>query len=112
MATRLVLDELDLNLSSFASSLLIIVVIVIAGHRGSRTFGAASVTVASEVIARGGLVKTRRIGDIRHDKFVQVQLSLAMSTQRRQVSIDERGNRGIGCVPLGAIVGSEICRDW
>ena len=74
MAARLVLDELDLNLSSLATALFIFVFIVISRGRDARTFGATGViAVACKVIGRGGMVDVR-IGDISH--FLRVAIDL------------------------------------
>lgn len=73
MATRLVRDELDLNLSSLASGLVIVIVVVVGG-RGSRTLDAAVLSTGRNRIAIGvallescgrGLLVL--IGDVGHD---------------------------------------------
>ena len=66
--TRLVLNELDLNLSSLATALVIIIVVIVSGRRNSGTLGASRLdAVAGEVVAWGRLIKTGgRIGDISH----------------------------------------------
>lgn len=68
MTTRLVRDELDLNLSSLTTTLLIIIVIIIASCRHARALGTAwveSVTTAKRVIVGGGMVHVR-IRDVGH----------------------------------------------
>lgn len=53
VTTRFVLDELDFNLSSFSSSLFIIVIVVVSCHGGSRTLSTSGVdAVAGQFIAR------------------------------------------------------------
>lgn len=64
--TRLVLDELDLNLSSLTATLLVIIVIIVGGGRGSRSFGAPRLAIACRVLARRALIQLRRIGDVGH----------------------------------------------
>lgn len=51
MATRLILDELDLNLSALATGLVIVVVVVVGAH--ARTLGTAVVSGA----VTGGLLQ-------------------------------------------------------
>ena len=60
VTTRLVLDELNLDLSTLTAALLIIVVVVVStSHRGSGSLGASRVgAVASEVITWRRVVKT------------------------------------------------------
>jgi hypothetical protein len=69
VATRFIGDELDLNLSSLTSGLIIIIVIIV-GSRWALAFGTASVTAISETV----IVKGRRrtlvgIGDVGHCFF-------------------------------------------
>jgi hypothetical protein len=66
VTTRLVGDELDLDLASLATSLLIVVVVIVGCHRVSWSLDAARV-VAVEVIARRRVVETGGgIGDVSH----------------------------------------------
>lgn len=82
MATGLVLNELDLNLSAFSSPLLVIIVVIVSCHGCSWSFGSSGVdTIASEVVAGRGVVKAaRRIGDVCHVVFLWGDSSLTMST--------------------------------
>ena len=99
MTTRLVLDEFDLDLSSFTASLLIIVVVIIACLRHSRTLCAARVEpVAGQVVTRGRVIKGIRIGDVGHgDKglvFDEGMDRIGRSAKSRLGcrDLDERGN--------------------
>lgn len=82
MATRLILNELDLNLSALATGLVIIIVIVFCAH--SRALGTA---VVSGAIAGGRL---------------QVVLG------RRRVLLTDRGDVGHD----GSDVGDKRVRKW
>jgi hypothetical protein len=59
MSTRLVLDELDLNLSSFTAGLVIVVVVIVCGRR-TRTLGATAFTKSTVAVA-DRVVVTRRV---------------------------------------------------
>jgi len=70
VTARLVGDELDLNLSSLASGLIVVVVIVV-GSRGSLTFDAAR--LAHRIAVSGGVLVEGRwrslvvlVGDVGH----------------------------------------------
>jgi hypothetical protein len=78
VATRLVLDELDLDLSTLTATLLIVVVIIIARHRSPRTLGATGVgAVTSEIITGRWMVKTSvGIKLIGHDECVLIKDAL------------------------------------
>lgn len=70
VATRLVADELDLNLATLAVTLLVIVVVVVSGRSAlpldAATLGWGSAAIASVVVDLGGrgLVV---LGDVGHD---------------------------------------------
>lgn len=69
MATRLVLDELDLDLSALTATLLIIIVVIFARHRSSVSTlaNATAVVGAAEIIAGRGLVETGvGVSDVGH----------------------------------------------
>ena len=69
MSTRLVLDELDVNLPPLTSRLVIVVVVVIGRGTHTRTLDAASVGAVAVV----GRVEARRmsvgVGDVGHCKL-------------------------------------------
>ena len=71
MTARFVLNELDLDLSTFSAALLIIIVIVITCHGSPIAFGAAGIhAVAGQVIARGGVVEASvGVGNVSHDEY-------------------------------------------
>ena len=99
VTTRLVLDEFDLDLSSLTASLLVIVIIVIACLRHSRTLCASRIeAVAGQVIAWGRVIKGIRIGDVGHvDKgfaFCESMDRIGRSAKSRLGcrDFDERGN--------------------
>lgn len=74
MTTRLISDELDLNLSSLASRLVIIVVVVVSS-RGALAFDTATIIAVSEGVViegRGGALIV--IGDVGHCEFVSRRL--------------------------------------
>lgn len=69
VTTRLVLDELDLDLSAFAATLLVVVIIIVTSHGGSGSLDATGVgAVASELVARRWVVEPGvRVKLISHD---------------------------------------------
>lgn len=94
VATRLVLDEFDLNLSAFSSALLIVVIIIIARHRCSWSLRASGInTIASQIIAGGRMVKASvGIGDVRHSWILIGSVeSDERSTQKSKVSTSRKG---------------------
>ena len=68
VTTRLVLNELDVNLSSLAPRLVIVVVIVVSGSRNAWTLDASSiaVAVASQRVVSAGTVLSIGILDVGH----------------------------------------------
>ena len=60
MTTRLVLDELDLDLSALTAAFLIIVIVIVStSHGSSGPLGASGIsTVTSQIITRRRMVKT------------------------------------------------------
>ena len=72
VTTRLVLDELDLDLSALTATFLIIVIVIVStSHGSSGALSASGIsTVASQVITRRRMVETGvRIELISHDEF-------------------------------------------
>ena len=72
VTTRLVLDELDLDLSTLAGAFLIIVIIIVStSHRSSSSLGASSISaVASQVVTGRRVVETGvRVELISHGDF-------------------------------------------
>ena len=68
VSTRLVLDELDLDLASLATRLVIVIVVVVGGA-GTRALDASALEAAIavlEVIGRGGRVGLVIGGDLSH----------------------------------------------
>lgn len=72
VATRLVGDELDLNLATLAATFLIIVVVVVGGDAGSRALGATGVARRVAIADRVGVVEVVGrslivlVGDVGH----------------------------------------------
>ena len=71
VATRLVGDELDLNLSSLTSGLIIVIIVVVGGC-WPLAFDAATVGIAVSdgVVVEGGRRAFIVIGDVGHCEFV------------------------------------------
>jgi len=71
MATRLVCDELDLDLSSLATGLVIIIVVVVGG-RGTLTLDAAALncTIAYSMVVETGWGTFVVVGDIGHGGII------------------------------------------
>ena len=66
VTARLVRDELDLDLASLATSLLIVVIVVVGCHGVSWSLDTSRI-IAVEIIARGRIVEASRwIGDVGH----------------------------------------------
>jgi len=66
VTTRLVLDELDLDLSSLPTRLIIVIIIVVGSSGNARSLGATALSAdAREVILRGGVVGGG-INDVSH----------------------------------------------
>lgn len=99
MATRLVLDEFDLNLSSLTAALVIVVVVVVACGRYSGTLCASRLEpVAGEVVARGRLIERVGISDVGHPDDDSVfygcvdRIGKATKSRLGCRDFDERGN--------------------
>jgi hypothetical protein len=99
VATRLILDEFNLNLSPLTATLLIIVIVVVTCCRHSGTLGASRLEpVAGEVVTWGRMVEGVRVSDVGHvdDDYIfygRVD-GIGKSTKSRLGcrDFDERGN--------------------
>lgn len=75
VTTRLVLDELDVNLSSLAPRLVVVIVIVVSSSRHAWTLDASSIAIAvtSQRVVSTGAVLGIRILDVGHIGFVATE---------------------------------------
>ena len=85
MATRFVLDELDFDLPALSATLLVVIVVIVARHGSSWSFGTARIdAIASEVVARRRMIKTSaRIGDVGHLVFARNESSWTVFYQKK-----------------------------
>lgn len=89
MATRLILDELDLNLSALATGLVLIIIVVVGAH--ARAFGTAVVSGAVtggllQLVLSGRRVLLTNSGDVGHD-------GIGIGGTRRIVRIESSNNK-------------------
>jgi hypothetical protein len=68
VATRLVLDELDLDLATLTATLLIVLIVILTSHGGSWALGTTGVAAGTgEVVTRRRLVKAGGgVSDVGH----------------------------------------------